>query len=61
MEELCINLSAETLQHLFNTHLFKSNLESAREEGLAELFGGLSYADNVPCIDFISSLVRAVE
>lgn len=56
LEHLCINLCAETMQHFFNTHIFKSSIESCREEGIqCELEP--DYVDNVPCIDLISSLV----
>ncbi|KAI9556922.1 hypothetical protein GHT06_016716 [Daphnia sinensis] len=55
LEHLCINLCAETMQHFFNTHIFKSSIESCREEGIqCELEP--DYVDNVPCIDLISSL-----
>ncbi|XP_077527396.1 unconventional myosin-IXb-like dachs isoform X2 [Haemaphysalis longicornis] len=55
LEHLCINLCAETMQHFYNTHVFKSSMEACREEGvLADL--EIEYADNVPCIDLISSL-----
>ena len=44
------------MQHFFNTHIFKSSIESCREEGIqCELEP--DYVDNVPCIDLISSLV----
>ena len=57
LEHLCINLCSETMQHFYNTHIFKSSLESCREEGIAcEV--EVEYVDNVPCIDLISSLVR---
>ncbi|KAM7296005.1 unconventional myosin-VIIa [Ixodes scapularis] len=55
LEHLCINLCAETMQHFYNTHVFKSSMEACREEGvLSDL--EIEYADNVPCIDLISSL-----
>ncbi|GBP15808.1 Unconventional myosin-VIIb [Eumeta japonica] len=55
LEQLCVNLCAETMQHFYNTHVFKSAAESCREEGVAcDL--ELDYADNVPCIDLVSSL-----
>ncbi|XP_075739430.1 unconventional myosin-IXb-like dachs isoform X3 [Rhipicephalus microplus] len=55
LEHLCINLCAETMQHFYNTHVFKSSMEACREEGvLADL--EIEYADNVPCIDLVSSL-----
>ena len=45
------------MQHFFNTHIFKSSIESCREEGIqCELEP--DYVDNVPCIDLISSLVQ---
>ena len=46
------------MQHFYNTHIFKSSLESCREEGIA-CDVEVEYVDNVPCIDLISSLVRA--
>nr|XP_027238453.1 unconventional myosin-IXb-like [Penaeus vannamei] len=55
LEHLCINLCAETMQHFYNTHIFKSSIESCREEGITcEV--EVDYVDNVPCIDLISSL-----
>ncbi|RZF39453.1 hypothetical protein LSTR_LSTR000974 [Laodelphax striatellus] len=55
LEHLCINLCAETMQHFYNTHIFKSSIESCRDEGIqCEVV--VDYVDNVPCIDLISSL-----
>ncbi|XP_050306303.1 myosin-VIIa isoform X2 [Anthonomus grandis grandis] len=55
LEHLCINLCAETMQHFYNTHIFKSSIESCRDEGVScEV--EVDYVDNVPCIDLISSL-----
>ncbi|KAL4708682.1 hypothetical protein ACJJTC_010627 [Scirpophaga incertulas] len=54
LEHLCANLCAETMQHFYNTHVFKSSAESCREEGVAA--PEVAYADNVPCIDLVSSL-----
>ncbi|XP_045464718.1 unconventional myosin-IXb isoform X1 [Harmonia axyridis] len=55
LEHLCINLCAETMQHFYNTHIFKSSIESCRDEGInCEI--EVDYIDNVPCIDLISSL-----
>lgn len=55
LEHLCINLCAETMQHFYNTHIFKSSIESCRDEGInCEI--EVDYVDNVPCIDLISSL-----
>ena len=57
LEHLCINLCAETMQHFYNTHIFKSSIESCRDEGIS-CDVEVDYVDNVPCIDLISSLVR---
>lgn len=57
LEHLCINLCAETMQHFYNTHIFKSSIESCRDEGI-RCDVEVDYVDNVPCIDLISSLVR---
>lgn len=54
LEHLCANLCAETMQHFYNTHVFKSSAESCREEGVSCVT--VQYADNVPCIDLVSSL-----
>lgn len=55
LEHLCINLCSETMQHFYNTHIFKSSIESCRDEGInCEV--DVDYVDNVPCIDLISSL-----
>merc|ERR1712110_101814 len=55
LEQLCINLCSETMQHFYNTHIFKSSIESCREEGISSDVV-IEYVDNVPCIDLISSL-----
>lgn len=55
LEHLCINLCAETMQHFYNTHIFKSSVESCRDEGIM-CDTEIDYVDNVPCIDLISSL-----
>ncbi|XP_074602506.1 unconventional myosin-IXb-like dachs isoform X2 [Brevipalpus obovatus] len=55
LQHLCINLCAETMQHFYNTHIFKSSTESCKEEGVIPNIE-IEYADNVPCIDLISSL-----
>ncbi|XP_050680896.1 unconventional myosin-Va [Leptidea sinapis] len=58
LEHLCANLCAETMQHFYNTHVFKSSAEACREEGVWASTGALEveYVDNVPCIDLVSSL-----
>lgn len=55
LEHLCINLCAETMQHFYNTHIFKSSVDSCRDEGIM-CDTDIDYVDNVPCIDLISSL-----
>ncbi|CAH1398223.1 unnamed protein product [Nezara viridula] len=55
LEHLCINLCSETMQHFYNTHIFKSSIESCRDEGIHSDVE-VDYVDNVPCIDLISSL-----
>ncbi|CAH0729426.1 unnamed protein product, partial [Brenthis ino] len=55
LEHLCANLCAETMQHFYNTHVFKSSAESCREEGVCGALE-VEYVDNVPCIDLVSSL-----
>uniref|UniRef100_A0A8D8VKQ4 Myosin-I heavy chain n=1 Tax=Cacopsylla melanoneura TaxID=428564 RepID=A0A8D8VKQ4_9HEMI len=55
LEHLCINLCAETMQHFYNTHMFKSSIESCRDENIHSDVE-VDYVDNVPCIDLISSL-----
>ena len=59
LEQLCINLCSETMQHFYNTHIFKSSIESCREEGITYDVT-IDYVDNVPCIDLISSLVSSI-
>lgn len=45
------------MQHFYNTHIFKSSIESCRDEGIAyDENTEIDYVDNVPCIDLISSL-----
>jgi myosin heavy subunit len=56
LEHLCINLCSETMQHFYNTHIFKSSIESCRDEGI-RCDVEVDYVDNVPCIDLVSSLV----
>ena len=59
LEQLCINLCSETMQHFYNTHTLKTAIETCRDEGIT---CGLEvdYADNAHCIDLISSLVSII-
>ena len=59
LEQLCINLCSETMQHFYNTHTLKTSIETCRDEGIAcEV--EVDYTDNAHCIDLISSLVSDV-
>ncbi|XP_069123410.1 myosin-I heavy chain-like isoform X2 [Argopecten irradians] len=54
LEQLCINLCAETMQHFYNTHVFKSTMQSLREEGVqADI--DVTYFDNEPILELLSS------
>ena len=57
LEQLCINLCSETMQHFYNTHTLKTAIETCRDEGIS-CGVEVDYADNAHCIDLISSLVR---
>jgi len=53
LEQICVNLCSETLQHFYNTHIFKSTDEYTREEGvLSDLV--VDYYDNAPCIELLT-------
>ena len=59
LEQLCINLCSETMQHFYNTHTLKTSIETCRDEGIAcEV--EVDYTDNAHCIDLISSLVSNI-
>jgi len=55
LEQLCINLCSETMQHFYNTHTLKTAIETCREEGIV-CDVEVDYTDNAHCIDLISSL-----
>ncbi|XP_077979493.1 uncharacterized protein LOC144434854 [Glandiceps talaboti] len=58
-EQLCINLCSETLQHYYNTHVFKSTQECCREEGiLCDI--DLEYQDSTPVIELISAPLTGI-
>ena len=55
-----MNLCAETLQHFYNTHVFRTALDACAEEDIqSEL--DISYFDNAPIIELISSQVGSFE
>ncbi|OQR66176.1 unconventional myosin-IXb-like [Tropilaelaps mercedesae] len=57
LEQLSVNLCAETMQNFYNLHVFKSSLDACGEEGVNCDFD-IEYANSMPCIDLISHLVR---
>ena len=59
LEQLCINLSSETMQHFYNTHIFKSSIESCRDEGIASDVV-IDYIDNVQFFPHSSSVLRDI-
>ena len=59
LEQLCINLCSETMQHFYNTHTLKTAIETCRDEGIS-CGVEVDYADNAHCIDLISSLVSII-
>ncbi|XP_070580651.1 unconventional myosin-X-like isoform X2 [Ptychodera flava] len=58
-EQLCINLCAETLQHYYNTHVFKSTQECCREEGIPFEID-IEYQDSTPVIELISAPLTGI-
>lgn len=53
LEQLCINYANETLQQLFNYHIFKQEVELYESEGLS--FRDFTFADNQANIDLIGN------
>ena len=57
LEQLCINLSSETLQHFYNTFVFKTTEEAYIEEGIqADM--DIHYYENAPIVELLSSQVE---
>lgn len=54
LEQICVNLCSETLQHFYNTHIFKSIDDLAREEGVLSEHLSVDYFDNAPCIELLT-------
>ncbi|XP_066293064.1 myosin-I heavy chain-like isoform X2 [Branchiostoma lanceolatum] len=52
-EHLCMNLCAETLQHFYSTHVFRTTQQSARDEGVY-CDVEIDCQDNAPCIELIT-------
>ncbi|KAK3740680.1 hypothetical protein QZH41_019051, partial [Actinostola sp. cb2023] len=53
LEQMCINLCSETLQHFYNTHIFKSSEEYCREEDICSDLD-VDYVDNASCIELMT-------
>lgn len=51
-EQLCINLTNETLQGHYNHYIFTRDMEECRSEGID--ITSITFPDNKPCIDMIS-------
>ena len=51
-EQLCINLTNETLQHHYNTYIFCKDLDECRAEGVD--VSGVPFPDNTPCLKLIA-------
>jgi myosin heavy subunit len=51
-EQLCINLTNETLQHHYNTFIFCRDVEECRAEGVD--MSGVPFPDNTPCLKMIT-------
>ncbi|XP_041362626.1 unconventional myosin-IXb-like isoform X2 [Gigantopelta aegis] len=54
LEQLCINLCAETMQNFYNIHVFRAPIEALHEEGI-QLEIDIAFFDNTPIIELISS------
>ncbi|KAJ8318178.1 hypothetical protein KUTeg_003269, partial [Tegillarca granosa] len=54
LEQLCINLCAETMQHYYNTHIFKSTSQALQEEDI-RVETEVAYFDNEPILELLSS------
>jgi myosin heavy subunit len=52
-EQLCINLTNETLQGHYNSYIFTRDMEECRQEGIDTT--EIKFPDNRPCIDMISA------
>ena len=51
-EQLCINLTNETLQHHYNSYIFQKDIEECRAEGVD--CSSVPFPDNTPCLQLIS-------
>ena len=56
LEQLCINLCSETMQHFYNTHTLKTAIKTCRDDGISCAVE-VDYADNA---QLLSSLAPRV-
>jgi myosin heavy subunit len=56
LEQLCMNLCAETIQHFYNTHIFKSTMQALRDEDI-QTEVEVRYLDNEPILELLTSQV----
>ena len=54
LEQLCMNLCAETLEHFYNTHVFKTTEEACIDEGIQSDMD-IHYMENAAIVELISS------
>lgn len=59
LEQLCINYANETLQQLFNQHMFKLEMIEYERENIP--FQSVEYPDNQKSIDVIHSLFKILD
>ena len=52
-EQLCINLTNETLQNHYNTYIFCKDLEECRAEGID--VSDVPFPDNTPCLQLMTA------
>eukprot|EP00760_Papus_ankaliazontas_P021731 PhM_4_TR18728/c2_g6_i1/m.11802/K10357/MYO5; myosin V len=52
-EQLCINLTNETLQGHYNSYIFTRDMEECRAEGIN--VDSVEFPDNTPCIDLMAA------
>ena len=60
LEQLGLNLATETIHHLSNSHLLRSPMTAAVEEGLAAPHAGSSINESPATIDLLSSVHHGI-
>lgn len=56
LEQLCVNLCAETIQHFYNTYIFKSTMQALKDEDI-QTEVEVRYLDNEPILELLTSQV----